>query len=350
MRKGFLHVAESIIVVLLVFAVLAQFYNIPRSSHEWSKTKLSLMAEDLLYTLDSMDTNWFDASEVRTRIESAIPKTMGYALSTKQLVRPVINVLCVGSDANCTYLKSSVLKNFTLNGVDRGFNVRAVRPSSMDFSAGYLTDDVIVFWGAPPISTQADEDALKDYLKQGNGVVEFTNLTQSYLAANTWQQSIFNVKWHTPGGSGDAIFTDFAPYERQHDILKIFNISHPLDTHFSGFGPDTVFPADDSTDKIIVHRNNGYSDGKDVPLVIADWSAEGRGRTIWMSNATMETALPYYTRDLLKSLIIWAASGNEYTHIAGSFKESATASMTKILYSSGTYEPVRISLTLGYHF
>ncbi|MCD6496337.1 MAG: hypothetical protein J7K54_03640 [Candidatus Aenigmarchaeota archaeon] len=350
MRKGFLHVAEAIIVSLLVFGVLAQFYSIPKSSHQWSKTKLSLMSQDLLYTLDGMGTDWFSNAQVRSRIESAIPKTMGYALSTKQLVRPVTNVLCVGSAADCAYLKTSVLINFTgLNGVDRGFNIRTVSPSSMDFSAGYLTDDVMVFMGAPPVDTPADEDALNEYLKEGNGVVEFTNLTQSYLAANAWQQDIFNVKWQgLPGGSGpDTVFTEFAPYERQHDILKIFNITQSTDAVFSDFIAEAVYPADDNTGKIVIRNEQDYSDGKPFPLVIVDWSVAGKGRTVWMANTTLTGS--QLKRDLFRSLVVWAAGEKDYTIIPGSFTESSTASMTKI-YASDIYEPVRISLTLGYHF
>ena len=64
-----------------------------------------------------------------------------------------------------------------------------------------------------------------------------------------------------------------------------------------------------------------------------------------MSNATLSGE----NAQLLKSLILWAVSGKEFKVIEGTMVESAKASMRKI-YSDDMYEPVRIELTIGYHF
>jgi hypothetical protein len=84
-----------------------------------------------------------------------------------------------------------------------------------------------------------------------------------------------------------------------------------------------------------------------------DWGVNGSGRVAWMSRAAITgSADNQKNGKLLKSLIVWAASGKSYPIIEGSVSTGATASMRKVYQAaaSGMYEPVRIDLTIGYHF
>ena len=71
MKKGFLHMAEVIIVSVLVFTILSQFYNIPKSNIEWSNTKLGVTAHDLIYVMEEKGVDWFDFTEVNHTLYNA---------------------------------------------------------------------------------------------------------------------------------------------------------------------------------------------------------------------------------------------------------------------------------------
>ena len=52
MRKGFLHISEIIIMVIMVFVILFQFTTIPAMRTGWDRIKLKMMSHDLLYSID----------------------------------------------------------------------------------------------------------------------------------------------------------------------------------------------------------------------------------------------------------------------------------------------------------
>jgi len=221
MRKGFLHVVEALIVIMLVFVVLSQFYSIPRSQHTWSTTKLTMMAQDLLYTMDEKGVNWFDKDDVNDTLYNVIPDTMGYSLVTWQTIRPVLKVGCVSAyQQNCTDL-GIILHDRTVNGIDRDFTVEWILPGSMDFDVGgsHLDNDVILFWGYPSINAQQEQN-LTEYLRQGNGVVEYANLTDSQIQEQ-WHKDMFNIGPSNsirPGDS-DAEFNLLMPNEKAHEVI-----------------------------------------------------------------------------------------------------------------------------------
>ncbi|MCK4714610.1 MAG: hypothetical protein KAT35_03475, partial [Candidatus Aenigmarchaeota archaeon] len=117
-------------------------------------------------------------------------------------------------------------------------------------------------------------------------------------------------------------------------------------TGFNDFGDESVYPADESESRIIAELDDTYAGTeKHVPLAVINWAVNGKGRSAWMSNATLSDE----NAQLLKSLILWAASGKEFKVIEGTMVESAKASIRKV-YGSDMYEPVKIELTIGYHF
>lgn len=351
MRKGFLHVVEVLIVIMLVFTVLSQFYTIPRSEQAWSTTKLTIMAQDLLYTLEETNIDWFDAAAVSGAL-AVLPETMDYALTTEQAIRPKMKILCACSVAQHTSLENDVLQpagtSFVINGITRTYErIDRVEPVGMDFSLDAITQyDVIIFWGFPVINGQ-EANNLSEYLRQGNGVVLFSNLTEAQVG-ESWHMNVFNLEWESAmRPSSTADFHYFEPADKGYTVKKIFNLSTPGFAGFSDFGDESVYPADESESRIIAELDDTYSGTeKHVPLAVINWAVNGKGRSAWMSNATLSDA---DNANLLKSLIMWAASGKEFKVIEGTMVESAKASIRKV-YNSDMYEPVKIELTIGYHF
>ncbi len=358
MRKGFLHVVETLIVIILVFFVISQFSSIPRSQHTWSTTKLTVMAQDLLYTMDEKGVDWFDNDEVNETLYGAIPETMGYSLVTWQTIRPVLKVGCVCNDQNFSYL-DDLLQDMTVNGRYRDFVTEQIPPGSMDFDVGgsHLDNDVILFWGYPPITSgSSEEQNLSEYLSMGNGVVEYANLTDLQIQEQ-WHQDIFNIEESLslrPSGDLDAEFNLLMPDEKAHEVIKIYGFFNPDDS-FDNFGFETVYPVDGRENKIVLRQASPYggpgSDqyGKSIPLVVVNWGVGGRGRSAWMSDGELTPVPGDKNSDLLKSLIVWAAGEKEYVVKDDVMAESSKASMRSIL-NTDIYEPVKIELTLGYHF
>jgi hypothetical protein len=131
-KKGFLHVIEVVIVVVLIFVVMSQFTSIPMSESTWSSTKLSMMAQDLAYTLQEKGIDWFDKSDLDSNIYSVLPSTMGYTVHTRQQIPPVMRIGCYCNLQNYTYLQNSLARDLSgFNGVDRDFITERIVPGNI---------------------------------------------------------------------------------------------------------------------------------------------------------------------------------------------------------------------------
>ncbi len=361
MRKGFLHVVEALIVIMLVFVVLSQFYTIPRSDHSWSETKLRIMAQDLLYSLDEGDNvDWLDAASVNTEIvdKQLLPGSMGYSLKTRPLVRPEIMIGCVCDVVEFAYIRDNIT-SFSLNGIGRTFTVE--RASPLDFNlddpggGSYLGKyDVIIFFGVPTINIQQAVN-LSAYLRLGNGVVEYADLTEAQVNED-WHRDTFNLEWATTAvdlsGNGWE-FQFLETYEQAHDIKRLYDLFNDPASGFTVISDDKVYPLSRMENRILVRHDDYYQggiyEGKSAPLVVVNWGVNGNGRSAWMANGNFDTLDDDRNMDLLESVILWTAGGKDYIIKDETFTENAKASFRKVL-NTEIYEPVWVELTLGYHF
>ncbi|GAF87264.1 unnamed protein product, partial [marine sediment metagenome] len=191
MKRGFLHVVEVIIVVIVALALLLQFASIPRMEMEWSDSKLILMSQDLLHSLDESDVNWFSASDVQTRISAVLPETMGFTLHTRQEVRPLIKIGCVCDSQQFDDLEEN-LTDFSLNGIDRRFEFERIEPSNMKFPVPG-NNDVIFFWGVHTLNAEQLNN-FTEYMRMGKGVVELSALPSPQEYDESWHGDIFNLE------------------------------------------------------------------------------------------------------------------------------------------------------------
>jgi hypothetical protein len=354
MRKGFLHVVEALIVILLVFVVLSQFYSIPRSTYPWAETKLRIMAQDLVYVLDEKLTNdddWFDPVAVAAAVSGSVPETMGFSLKTTQAVKPVMTVGVVVSNAvEYNEIVNNVLMNTTINGVVRGFHTDMLYHN--DFHTFPGDYDVLLFYGDPGITT-AQEDYLQEHLRGGNGVVQYDGLTQTQVD-EPWHQALFDLEWSTSTrpGDTDAEFQISTPPERSYDVMKLYNTVNGY-TDFVNYGTENVYPVGvNAESRIVLRQRSSYTGGshagRSVPIAVINWDVHGNGRTAWMSDGSLFSA-SNRNEDTLRSLVMWTASKTHYTVKDDIMVQSASASFRKI-FTTDMYEPVNIELTLGYHF
>jgi hypothetical protein len=368
-RKGFFHILEVVIVAMMIFVVLTQLYSVPKANQPWDAAKLNVMSEDLLYSLDAKGVNWFSQTEVNRTLYNTLPGTMGYAVSTTQDVRPSmkIGLVCTGTDLTEI---NSMLQNFPLNGIQRRFTVTPIAPGNLDLSPGgaHSGNDAIVFCNSPGLNDAQISNAER-YLSGGGGIVEFSDLSAAVVQDSRWYDEVINLQWTdsvNPAPSARARFPYMDPDERRYPVQKIFfgiptiPATPPATFTFANFGDaaETVYPADNAAEKIVVIQESYYiggsfHDGKEVPLSTIDWGVNGSGRVAWMSRAVITGSADQQNNGkLLKSLIVWAASGKSYPIVEGTVSTGATSSMRKVYQtaSNGMYEPVRIDLTIGYHF
>jgi len=226
MLKGFLHVSEIIIVIMLVFVMLYQFTSIPEMKTAWGRSKLTLMSHDILYSMERSGINWFDAAEAKANLSATLPTTTGFALRTMQDVRPEIKVGCVCNQSHFDILQQEMLTDFDLNGLRRSFKLERIDPDSIKFS---VDNDVIIFWDFPDnIKDGFDEDKnLRRYLASGHGVVLFSSLTENEVKNNKWHQDVFNLGWVDPADSSyvrtkDARFPLLTPPQNGYQVRKLF--------------------------------------------------------------------------------------------------------------------------------
>lgn len=67
-KKGFMHIVEVLLIIVLVFFVFTQFASIPSISDEWSRTKLSTLAGDALKTLEAKGVDWFNGTQIENTL------------------------------------------------------------------------------------------------------------------------------------------------------------------------------------------------------------------------------------------------------------------------------------------
>jgi hypothetical protein len=66
-----------------MFLAVMQFSSIPKMKSDWSKTKLVLQGNDLLFSLDRTGIDWFNSTEVGTAMSRYLPENVLVDLEIK---------------------------------------------------------------------------------------------------------------------------------------------------------------------------------------------------------------------------------------------------------------------------
>ncbi|MEM7815507.1 MAG: hypothetical protein QXN71_00095 [Candidatus Aenigmatarchaeota archaeon] len=216
MRKGFMRIVEIVIVTMLAFAVLVQFYQIPKQETEWEKLKLSLQANDIILSLDKKGVDWFNYTEVDKVIINSISGNMFYNLKIDNVIKNEINVGCICSVAETAGL-SNALKYFDLNRQETEFRVSQISPDSISFSHEY--DVIVVF----DYNLTENYTQIRHFLDAGKGIVEFRHFDISEI--DSVQSDFFGLEWNSSlnPNSNPVEFVSNESYETYYNIYKYFH-------------------------------------------------------------------------------------------------------------------------------
>ena len=79
--KGFMHVVEIILVLLLMFFVFIQFATIPTITTDWPKSKLTILARDIIFSSEKSRIDWFNETAVKKYFSENLPPNTIYSVN-----------------------------------------------------------------------------------------------------------------------------------------------------------------------------------------------------------------------------------------------------------------------------
>lgn len=334
-RKGFIHIVEVIIIVIVMFVVLWQFTYVPKAKTEWSRAKLTLKGNDILFSLDRKGIDWFDPEEIKSEFNRVLGQTnILYDLTLRNVIKPDITVGCICNDTEFL-TTTGILESFWINGVYINFTPEQIDPS--DQPERYLSEfyDVIILWDY----NLTGYEQVSNYLEADRGIVEVRDLDPEEINNFEVQKTLFGLEYNSslPTGAQNIAFSGLAshPNSTYHNIFKHFYhtpnstgglIGEPY-TFPDFLGPnERVSPRGGDERRIILRQ--GVSNAS--ALVVNQGMGEGFGRTAWLSGGPLTEEMKVLIRDL----VTWAA-GDTYRAVPNDVITPVTFSIYKLFKPAG---------------
>jgi hypothetical protein len=195
--KGFMHIVEIILVVLMMFFIFTQFSSIPGVSTDWSGVKLKVMGTDVLSSLELRGADWFNESELRDAFSSMLPVNIIYDLRLENVIKPRIRIGCLCSEDEFNELVSILSPGwFVINGENVTFEVTSVGDVGGIFSMDF---DVSVFFSYEDL--EPHETPVRNFLSHDKGIVEIFDPENM----DSVQNDIFGLRFSTSDPNSNSI-------------------------------------------------------------------------------------------------------------------------------------------------
>lgn len=185
--KGFMHVVEILLVIMIVFFVFTQFASIPRIADDWSRVKLSLIGEDALRILERRGVDWFNREGVEVELNRTLPENVVYSVLLENVVKPEIRIGCLCDQEGYGIMEDILYPGwFYLNGERVVFELIQVGESRDLFDLDF---DVALVYGFEDLT--GETYALRNFLGYGKGVMEICDVQ----TIDSVQSGIFGLKF-----------------------------------------------------------------------------------------------------------------------------------------------------------
>ncbi len=349
--KGFMHIVEILLIIVLLFFVFSQFASIPGPATDWQKTKLGMMADDALRALDAKGIDWFNKTEVDAELNRTLPENVIYAVTLQNAIKPEIKLGCLCSDSEFAEVNSMLSPGwFAINGRKTTFEVVKVGSASELFSLDF---DVTLVRGYEDLTPAATQAALRNFLGHNKGVVEIADLN----VIDSVQETVFGLdSGLTVSDSTGIIFPDAAMQDgREANVIYERFIHVPL--FYDNFGNtgqwagDADIAAVGSTPPALELAGEGCNAGEDNSFIFTRF---------YDSFASGEIDFDVYLENGAY-LLVGFAKGGGYAYLASlstnrttgytSFYRSpplgSTGSNTSVLVASLTWKHVKITAEYG---
>jgi len=345
MKKGFWHIIEILVVIVVVFFLLVQLAYIKEPESGIGDAKLVVQARDVLYSLDRQGIDWFNKSDVSMKLGFAFNNSnIVYSLRADNVVRPRIQVACFCDSQGFSRI-SAMLKGFSLNGRTVNFTLIKHDPSQTVFSEYY---DVVILYN---LSLRGEYNSMMSYLSSDKGILLIKDLRLSdFLAASDRKEleGVFGLNWTGDAESPSAL--EFSP------AIDEKTLTYPIIRNFYAFPNSSggkiakphVFQNFIAGERVTQKDGRqsfmvlAQSDTNHSGLIVNAGVSGGAGRTAWLSDGpdTDEREV------LLKAVVAWLAGSTENILDNAMSRQVATVPFVKV-YNKDMYEPVVITLTLG---
>lgn len=227
--KGFMHVVEMLLVILLVLFVFTQFASIPSISADWQKTKLTLMGNDILHTLEASGVDWFNRTEVVNSLNKTLPENIMYSVTIRNAIKPQIKIGCLCSDSELAAVNGMLSPGgFWLNGANTSFEVVKVGSAAELFSLDF---DVALVYGYEAFTDPAVYAAMKNFLAYDRGIVEIADLP---VMDNT-QKAIFGLNSSAQRSDSSGIIFSASSAQNGRETNRIYDYFAHIPLFYDAF-------------------------------------------------------------------------------------------------------------------
>ncbi len=215
-KKGQIALIEMITSVIILFVSLGIFFPGFSYHDRWSESLVLLKGKDLILTIDRLGKdNLYNLSFNLTALEDFLNQTIPISKTgiiswseTEGTFKPTISVAC-----NCTNVTISALRSwFTRYGEPFiRVNDRKIKIEFWDTTLDSIKPgtDVLLIWGYKNLSKYKQN--LLDYLAEGNGIVEMSDIGIGKL--DDGHKQIFDLQFQRSTAGGDirdvAVYDEF---------------------------------------------------------------------------------------------------------------------------------------------
>ncbi len=216
--KGVVIIFELLITLLILIGTYLVFFSFPEVHFYWKEAKQTLLARDLLVSLDRLNL-LYESSFNLTKFSSYLDylfkeKPLLFTLLVRGTIKGDINVAC-----NCTEEEKKFIEDwleghkgfakFSFNGRKVNFHVCLTDLESTANPCLSRNPDVLIILGKKKLDKPKYLDLLSSLLKKGCGIVEVRDFSSS-SEIDQVQKKIFGIEWV---GTGATQQYDYFPRE-----------------------------------------------------------------------------------------------------------------------------------------
>jgi hypothetical protein len=226
--KGFMHVVEILLVIVLVFLAFAEFAAIPTISEEWSKTKLQIMANDVLRAFEAKGVDWFDRAALEAEFNKTLSENIIYSVTLKNVIKPEIKIGCLCNDTDFARVQAILSPGwFAINGINTSFELVQITDANKTFSLDF---DVALIYGYRDLSGYYYYP-LRNFLGYDKGVVEISDQP----AIDNVQKSIFGLNASPIPSDDSGIIFSPSSLETGRETNKIHDYFSHIPSFYDSF-------------------------------------------------------------------------------------------------------------------
>ena len=335
--KGFLHLVEIVMIIMLLFVVLIQLVYVPISKGDWASVKLELQANDAINILEEEGINWFNGTKVDEKLSEILGKNVLYKVDILNVPKSSIVVGCICNQSELA-TAGDMLSGTVLNGRDISFSIKAIDPTDVTFPRD---TNVIVEWGR---NLSAYYDQLGYYLEDGGSIIDIKTPSQSDVGSI--YNDYFGIDWNASlsYSSSELEFTALGPESSAYPIYRYFYYTpnssggYFEDPHSFSYslGNSRMYPI---AGRGVVTVLEQPGTGRTGCIVNPSTMSNGKAAWIIGGDDSLEER-----KTLLKDVVIWSAGLSENVVNARVVYSPVKASLYKVLYAD-FFEPYEVVLT-----